>query len=585
MHGGLVNWREWGEDAFAEAREKDRIILLDISAVWCHWCHVMDRTSYSDPEIAGIINEGFVPVRVDTDRMPDVNERYNMGGWPTTAFLTPTGEVLVGATYVPPDKLRETLHNLTEFYEKNRAELGDRIEELRLKKRHEIEEALKAKSGDLPGEVVEFVLGQIEAGYDIEHGGFGAEPKFPVPEALDLLLVAYSDTSMEEYLEMADKTMRGMASHGMYDHVMGGFFRYSVTRDWSVPHFEKMTESNAGLIVSFTNAYRLTRRDFYIDTVRRTLDYVDEWLWDSRGFFRGSQDADEKYYGLVLEERMKRKSPYVDDTLYTNFNAKMAVAYLTAWEALAGDCCVQKALSALDYSVGNMSKDGGYFHFMDTKPRRFGLLTDQVSMLRALVLAYQVTSDRKWLSRAIETAGFMERELWDSGGGGYYDFPHDPGALGALAYRTKPFLDNADAAYSLKTLAVLTGDGRLEEMAAGCLKSHAHDFVEYGYMASGYALSAGMVEGPVTEVVVVGKKDAEDTQGMIRAALSCYVPRRVFRVLYTGRDDVEIAQRGYSSGTGASAYVCRGSTCSARLDGPDGLVKELKRKTAESRTA
>jgi len=585
MHGGLVNWREWGEDAFAEAREKDRIILLDISAVWCHWCHVMDRTSYSDPELAGIINDRFVPVRVDTDRMPDVNERYNMGGWPTTAFLTPTGEVLVGATYVQPDKLKETILNLTEFYEKNRAELGERIEELRQKKQLELEEALKAKPGDVPGEVVEFVLGQIEAGYDPEHGGFGTEPKFPVPEALDLLLLAYRDTGREEYLEMADRTMRGMASYGMYDHVMGGFFRYSVTRDWSIPHFEKMAESNAGLIISYTNAYRLTRRDFYIDTVRRTLDYVDEWLWDPRGFFRGSQDADEEYYGLALEERMKQKSPYVDDTLYANFNAKMAVAYLTAWEALGGDCCVQKALTALDFVIEKMSKEGGFYHFMDTEPSRFGLLTDQAAMLRALVHAYQVTSDRKWLDRSLETAKFMERELWDGQGGGYFDYPHDPEALGALAYRTKPFMDNADAAYSLKTLSVLTGDSRFEEMAGGCLKAHSHDFVEYGYMASGYALSSGLFEGPVTEVVVVGDAEGEDTLKLKRAVLSCYVPRRVLRSLYPGRDDDEIAGRGYTHGTGAAAYVCRGNTCSARLDDPDGLVSELGCRAAGSRTA
>ncbi|MBI5695159.1 MAG: DUF255 domain-containing protein [Nitrospirae bacterium] len=134
MSGGLVRWREWGEDVFEDARKHDKLLILDISAVWCHWCHVMDETSYSDPQVAGLINENFIPVRVDTDKMPDVNDRYNMGGWPTTAVLVPTGEVLIGATFIPPAKLIETLDGVLKFYSENRDELDGRIAELRANK-------------------------------------------------------------------------------------------------------------------------------------------------------------------------------------------------------------------------------------------------------------------------------------------------------------------------------------------------------------------------------------------------------------------------------------------------------------------
>lgn len=575
MHGGLVQWREWGEEAFSEARRDDKIILLDISAVWCHWCHVMDETSYSDPELARVINEMFVPVRVDTDRMPDVNERYNMGGWPTTAFLTPTGEVLVGATYVPPAKLKETISNLTKFYEKNRDELGERIKELREMKLREIEESMKTVPGEMTGGITEFVLGQIDSGYDPEHGGFGTEPKFPVPEAVDLLLAAYRDTGLPRYLEMAEKTLHGMAGHGMYDHVMGGFFRYSVTRDWSVPHFEKMCESNAALIMSYNNAYRLTRRDFYAETVRKTLDYVDEWLWDPKGFFRGSQDADEEYYALHLEGRLKRENPYLDKTAYANFNARMAMAYMGSWETLDEGCCMGKALTALDYVIGNMRRDGGFYHFMDEGPQRFGLLTDQVAMMRALLYAYQLTSDDIRLAQARELLDFMDRTLWDETGGGYFDLPHDPDALGALAFRSKPFLDNAEAAYALKTLSVITGDSAFEEKAALCLKAHIHDYQEYGYMASGYALAAAFVAGPVTEIVIVGRHDDELMAGLRKAALSCFVPGRVLRLLYHGLHDEEIKARGYKM-QGSAAYICGGASCSGMIDDPEELVRRLE---------
>ncbi len=575
MRGGLVQWREWGKEAFSEAQRDDKMILLDISAVWCHWCHVMDETSYSDPETARLINEKFVPVRVDTDRMPDVNERYNMGGWPTTAFLAPTGEVLVGATYVPPEKLRETIDNLTEFYANNRVELGERIRELKEIKLRELEESMKAATGEINSGITEFVLGQVEANFDDKHGGFGTEPKFPVADAVDLLLAANRETDEPKYLDMAEKTLQGMAGFGMYDHVMGGFFRYSVTRDWSVPHFEKMCESNASLIMSYNNAYRHTRRDTYLETVKRTLDYVDEWLWDAKGYFRGSQDADEEYYALSLEERLKRKTPYVDRTAYANFNAKMAMAYMSSWETTAEGCCMGKALGALDYVLANMMRDGGFYHFMDEDgPQRFGLLTDQVAMLRALLYAYQLTSDDKWLTGALGVTGFMNRTLWDAAAGGFFDLPHDPGALGALAFRSKPFVDNAEAAYALKTMAVITGDGSFGEKAALCIKAHLHDYQEYGYMASGYAQAAEFVAGPVNEVVIVGDDD-ENTAGLRKAALSCFVPGRVFKLFYHGQHDKEIEEGGYNR-RGAAAYLCRGTTCSAKIEDPDELVRRLE---------
>jgi len=576
MTAGLVEWREWGEEAFAEAREKDRLILLDISAVWCHWCHVMDETSYSDPEVAGLINGSLVPVRVDNDRMPDVNERYNMGGWPTTAFLVPSGEVLLGATYVPPDKLKQTITDLLKFYREHREHLDERIMELAAEKQARLREALAEPLGDMPVEAPEFVLGQLEANYDEQFGGFGDAPKFPVPETLDLLLSASHETGDRKYLRMAAATMRGMSSFGMYDHVMGGFFRYSVTRDWSVPHFEKMTESNAGLIVSYIDAYRLTKDDVYLETVRSALDYVDEWLWHPDGYFRGSQDADETYYGLSMEERMKLPAPFLDDTAYVNLNAKMAVAYMTAWEALDEPEYIGRALTALYFMLGRMKREGGgYFHYHDGEPRRSGLLTDQAAMLGALLSAYQATGDRKWLNEAAETAGYMESELMDKDRGGFYDTRYDPEALGALSHRTKPFMDNSEAARAFKLLSVLTGEGRYEDVARRAILSQSRGYAEYGFMASGYALAVESLAKPVTEVSVIGRRGSDDVHALLREVYTCYIPRRVVRILDVERDAEEVAKMGYHTDGAAAAYICAGRTCSARIDDPDGLSAAL----------
>ena len=579
MTSNLVNWREWGPDAFAESEREDKLVIVDISAVWCHWCHVMDETSYSDPGIASIINDRYIPVRVDTDRMPDVNERYNMGGWPTTAIMTHTGEVLLGATYVPPDKLKEALTSLDAFYHENKDELFQRIKELKAKKAEEYKAALDAAPGAISENIVAYVLGEIDRNYEPVFGGFGDEPKFPMTDALDLLLTAYIDTDRLAYLEMAEKTMTGMSSYGMYDQEMGGFFRYSVTKDWTVPHFEKMTDSNAGLLVNCVNLYRVTGSQSFLDTIKKTLDYIDNWLWLSGqdgSWFCGSQDADEVYYTLPLAERMVKKHPFVDTTMYTNLNARMSVAYLAAWEALGDASYRDKAFAALEFVLSIMKGEGGgLYHYYDGKPNRFGLLTDQSAMVKALLYAFQLTGDKKWLSEALSLAGFMEKSLWDAERGGFFDLPEDPGAIAALAYRVKPIPENSEMAMSLKTLSLITGEKRYSDMAEKCLVLHAKGYRDFSFMASNYALAVDYFLKPAVELNIVGDMDAPDTASLIKAAFSVFVPRRAMRVLDYVRDKDEILYKGFQSKGPAAAYICRGTVCTARVAEPDRLRAKL----------
>src|SRR5579884_2397842 len=238
---GEIHWREWDDSAFAHAREQDKPILLAISAVWCHWCHVMDETSYSDPSIIEVINERYVPVRVDNDRRPDVNARYNQGGWPSTAFLTPDGSLLAGATYLPPEQMRSALEQVAQFYKTNREQIAQRAQQLR-----ESRADRAAACEELRDEIVAYAMQTLAEAYDEEFGGFGDAPKFPMIDALEFLLQEFRATGDQRAYTMVAKTLLAMSSAGMYDHVEGGFFRYSTTRDWSVPHFEKMTEDHAG---------------------------------------------------------------------------------------------------------------------------------------------------------------------------------------------------------------------------------------------------------------------------------------------------------------------------------------------------
>src|SRR5512143_4059406 len=463
----LVSWREWSDEAFREAEQGGKLVLLDISAVWCHWCHVMDETSYSDPEVAGLINSRFVPVRVDTDRMPDVNERYNMGGWPTTSILTPNGEVLVGATYVPPEKLKETLVKLNEFYEENRSAVKEKAAELAQRKAADL--LAETPAEEVSANIISCVLGEMDSHYDPVHGGFGDTPKFPAPEAVELLLNAYSDSGKKQYLDMAETTLSGMSDYGMYDHEMGGFFRYSVTKDWTIPHFEKMLDVNAGLLLNLLDTYRLTGSSRYEATARKTIEYINKWLWSDEGWFYGSQDADEEYYKLPLAEREKLNPPYVDKTLFTNLNARMAYAYLSAWEVLHEARFKDQALSNLDFIISRMKYErGGFFHYHDGKPQRPGLLADQSAMLRTLLYAYQLTAGTRWVDEAVSVLNFMRETLWDDKKGGFFDLPEDPKAVAALAYRAKPMPENSEVARSLMALSMLTGESEYEDRAAKC---------------------------------------------------------------------------------------------------------------------
>ena len=317
---GEIKWRGWSEEAFAEAGNLNRPILLSISAVWCHWCHVMDETSYSDPGVIDLINSEYVPIRVDNDLRPDINQRYNMGGWPTTAFLTSSGEILTGATYLPPDQMKDALGRVAGYYRTHQPDIANRV--LEGKKR--AGSAVARSAGALDAGAVDEILDAVKNAYDADYGGFGSAPKFPQTDAILLLLEQAQVRSDPELRAMATHTLERMAGGGTYDRVEGGFFRYSTTQDWSVPHFEKMLEDHAGLVAAVALAGLQ-------DTLDKTTRYLDSVLRDpATGLYAGSQDADEDYYSLDAEGRARSTAPYVDRRIYTSWNAALAIAYLDA---------------------------------------------------------------------------------------------------------------------------------------------------------------------------------------------------------------------------------------------------------------
>ena len=318
-----IQWHEWGSEAFETARRENKPMLLDIGAVWCHWCHVMDRESYDDPEIAAIVNELFVAVKVDRDERPDIDSRYQaavqavsgQGGWPLTAFLTSDGKPFYGGTYFPPQdgygrpSFRRVLLSIANAYKEKH---GDVVEQAAMVENAIAQsEAFAGRSGRVSTNVISAIYDSAQKMFDPRNGGFGSAPKFPHPSALDLLIERYGRSKQAEIRSaeqqespvptQSDSPLRQlivtslehMAHGGVYDQLAGGFHRYSVDERWVVPHFEKMSYDNSELLKNYVHAYQVTGQHFFGEVAQDIIRWMDECLSDrEHGGFYASQDAD-----------------------------------------------------------------------------------------------------------------------------------------------------------------------------------------------------------------------------------------------------------------------------------------------------
>ena len=298
-----VDWYPWGDAAFAAARAADQPILLDIGAVWCHWCHVMDGESYENPALAEILNAHFVCIKVDRDERPDVDARYQravqamtgQGGWPLTAFLTPDGEVFHGGTYFPPDDrygrpgFATVLAQVRAFWREHRARALEQAATLRRAIASRADQASPGQVTPAAMLVAErAILGEADAAW----GGFGTEPKFPHPGAVRWLLLRWADGGSSQLRVVAEAALRAMAQGGIHDQLAGGFHRYSVDRQWIIPHFEKMSYDNSELLHAYADAAALCDDPRYAEVARGIVRWVRAVLADPAGGYGTSQDAD-----------------------------------------------------------------------------------------------------------------------------------------------------------------------------------------------------------------------------------------------------------------------------------------------------
>jgi uncharacterized protein len=570
----LVQWRSWGPEALEEARKKNRLVLLSLSAVWCHWCHVMDETTYSNDEIISYINEHFIPVRVDADLRPDIDSLYNQGGWPSTAILTPQGEVISGGSYLPPEEMLARLKRTAALFSTDRSTIMDRIKELKTMK--ELGRIRETGPGSLPdkGEFDKIVQ-VLKDSFDTIHGGFGHNQKFPNPDAIDFLLSRYARNKDESIKKIVTKTLDETAKGGIHDKVDGGFFRYATRPDWSEPHYEKMLEVNAGLIRNYAEASLVFDNKEYLAVVRESIRFVQARLYDpaSRALY-GSQDADESYY--KKQDRKGLRPPFVDKTTYADSSSLMISALVVAYNATEEALYLDMAVKSAEFLLRNMkaNSDGVFHAFHNGAPSLKGLLSDNALFGSAMLDLYNTTGEKRYLRTAQEIGrlviGRYERATKRLRA--TLETPIKKPITAGILSDMNENLANYRAVRFLSRLAFTGEYEKLKVVRDSVAASISREYETFSPHAGTYGTVLLWMVGEPVQITILA--DGEGARNYLSTINRFFVPEKAVRVLSLSEDVKEIKKLKYP--LQEAVYLCVGKRCSAPITSAEGLKAGLK---------
>jgi uncharacterized protein YyaL (SSP411 family) len=488
-----VEWREWGEAAFSEAAERDVPLLVALVASWSDWCRQMDERTYAEPRIAANVNDDFVPVRVDADRHPRVRERYNMGGFPSTVFVTPQGDHLAGATFLEPEGFRQVLQRVRETWDEQGEDAGQVPRSL---------QGGEPPAGTVDREIERLLAGQLGDQYDDEYAGWGTSEKFPLPETVAFAL----KRERGQALRTLDAVARNLA-----DDVDGGFFRFAHGRDWSDPQREKVLSENASLLRAFAHAYLHTGSDAYRDPAADAIDYLTGTLWTGAAF--GGSEAASEYFDRGGDERASHEESAVDETAYADVNALAADALLAFAAYTDDETATRYAERTLDYLVDTLVADGTVRHF-DAADAPAGLLADRAQVTRAFATAAQVLGG-DYLDTAVAVADATIDDLQDATGA----FRDGPGEdVGLLDAPLRPVDDAATFADALVDLHHLTSEDRYLDVARDAIGAFAGAADRMGVQVAAYGTAAARVVDRPLVVAVVDEAGSDLHRGALRVA-------------------------------------------------------------------
>ena len=481
-----VDWQPWGPEAFAHARADQKPVLLTIGAGWSRGSAEMLRTTYRDGAVRALVDRYFVPVWVDADDRPDINDRYNLGGWPTVAFLTPDGQLLGGQTFTETKRMVELLQGIATAYAARRAEFSS-VANPSQGSEASTEKARAVPELDLNLEA--WLVAHLGDAFDPVHGGFGRAAKRLQESPIRLVLerCAHGDESLRE---MATHTLDAIGWGALFDEVEGGVFRYAERRDWSHPHVEKLLSVNASAVRLFLEGWVMLDAPRYRERAVRVIQYVTRTLVDrGDGGFFSSQIGDDVYYGATSEERGRLEPPLVDHAVYSGANGEMAGAFVRAAELLGDSSLLEYAVTTVE-RVGETYRRGhGVAHRADAPDGIRGLLADQVAVGEALYDLYRATDRDVYLDLAQELMLFSMRALWNARAGVFVDRVVAEDDVGLLRRTITPFGLNCRAARLLARLGRETDRSDFLERARTALASQTATARTQSVDAASYVLA------------------------------------------------------------------------------------------------
>jgi uncharacterized protein YyaL (SSP411 family) len=574
-----LEWNDWDETHLRQASEEQRTILLFLVANWCRYSQEMQRTTFADERVIDYVTTHHVPIRVDADRRPDLDSRYNMGGWPTIAVLTPEGDLIAGENFLSADELLEFLPKVDEYYERNSEEIAKGIPvEWRDERQEESEQQ------ELARRIVDDVVSSILEKFDHRFGGWGEKQKFPHTESLDFAMVQFAKTDDHRMKDVVTRTLDHMIEGGIHDPIGGGFFRFSTTPDWRIPHYEKVLDNNALRLRALIEAYQLFEKPAY----RRAAEGICQWLTETMldpetGAFFGSQGDEPSYYALSVEDRARRAPPNLDRTIYTNWNAMTIGSLLKASVVLGKPELRDVALKALDFLMGKLyfEKEGMY-HYWDGTYHLPGLLSDQAYTIQALVHAAQFTGDSDLLLPA-EALAEQLLETHRAPEGGFFDVPQQMRNAGALNKRNRSILENSVLAEALLRLSYLSRREEFADIAHETLLSFTGSYKQYGYFVAGYARAVDLVLYEPIVVTVVGNREEEDARALRHAAQRSFVASRIVQALDPQFDPILLRRSGYEPSGKARAYLSVGRRTLGHYEDAAELEERMREVELERR--
>ena len=653
-----VDWYPWGEEAFERARREHKPVFLSVGYSTCHWCHVMERESFADEEVARLLNGAFVCIKVDREERPDLDQHFmavcqmltGSGGWPLTVVMTPDKRPFFAGTYFPRARrwgrvgMMELVPRLREAWEMKREEVlraaGTIMSNLERPRAGIERRGAEEGSERLSAEVLERAFRELEADFDESRGGFGNAPKFPIPHHAGFLLRYAKRAGSAGAGAMAERTLQAMRRGGIYDHLGSGFHRYSTDADWLLPHFEKMLYDQALLIEVYAEAYAATGNECFRRTAEDVAVYVARDLTSPEGGFYTAEDADSegqegRFYVWTDEEvrdvlgeedgafaaktfnvrpggnfseqghgpdgrnilhlteppteagstrlrmvrdrlfaaREKRVRPFKDTKMLADWNGLMigALARLARITGEGGH--LRAAERAADFVLDRMrDPEGRLLHmFAEGEARVPAFVDDYAFLVKGLIDLYAAGFEPARLERALELTAQAVERLWDDQGGGFFFAAADPD----IAVRRKEIYDgavpsgNSVMLANLLRLARMTGRSDLDELASRQARAFAAEVTGHPRMHTEFLRGLDLALGPAHEIVVVGRKGAPDTEGLLEALRKAYLPNAAILFKPVDEPGTARALEGLAPFTKdmgevegrAAAYVCSGGRC------------------------